>query len=535
MSPYYPRQEPSVPPGEPETSVATPGATETGGVGSSTLGTNTVTETAPPIDSISSTAELATSPETFTELPLETAVPSTDMTTAEFATSTHTTIILNSIEPTASSETTATPITTSKSTSSESSTTSFATVTTSINGRLTTYTSVIPTNLVESSSKQSDNSRRTGLIAGLTSGLLVFLCLFLGAIFAYRRHRRRRKAEADLAAEKKRRENRSLLDGEGFEDDTDDIYGLAMREHGVDPRLVTTPTSYVQERSGSPTLSILRSRAASDTGSIFREDVWPPPADDLVDPIVKTSSQVDLSRVVEDVMGPSHSHSRNDTDTTMASSNSLFVANGSSPPREPSLSSQYMDYGSSSVPSPRPASASCPSSYPSFTSAGTFASSSSLPQHGLTLAPLVPPPVLTTNITSSPTSLHRPTSPNALRSSSPESPSSSTSGSHLDSGGFSPLSRAPPSPTSPIKPQRLSNSVPKKVQSACKATESRCEDVVDEDTRYTITSKIWDFVKTTNAGLTSAGTPSSVTRPTHPPFDHSHGHYYLSFMAWTLR
>lgn len=52
----------------------------------------------------------------------------------------------------------------------------------------------------------------------------------------------------------------------------------------------------------SPHLATLR---ASESGSIFREDVWPPPgeASRFVDPILATSSQVNLGRIVEDVMG----------------------------------------------------------------------------------------------------------------------------------------------------------------------------------------------------------------------------------------
>ena len=48
-------------------------------------------------------------------------------------------------------------------------------------------------------------------------------------------------------------------------------------------------------------------RRAASSGSIFHEAVWPPPseANRFVDPLVDGSSQVDLSRVVRDVMGPS--------------------------------------------------------------------------------------------------------------------------------------------------------------------------------------------------------------------------------------
>ena len=53
----------------------------------------------------------------------------------------------------------------------------------------------------------------------------------------------------------------------------------------------------------SPHLATMR---ASESGSIFREDVWPPPGEGsrFVDPILSTSSQVNLGRIVDDVMGP---------------------------------------------------------------------------------------------------------------------------------------------------------------------------------------------------------------------------------------
>ncbi|KAF7795306.1 hypothetical protein EIP86_006461 [Pleurotus ostreatoroseus] len=55
--------------------------------------------------------------------------------------------------------------------------------------------------------------------------------------------------------------------------------------------------------SSSPHLLGLR---ASESGSIFREAVWPPPGDQsrLVDPLVAGSNAVDLGRIVGDVMGP---------------------------------------------------------------------------------------------------------------------------------------------------------------------------------------------------------------------------------------
>lgn len=50
---------------------------------------------------------------------------------------------------------------------------------------------------------------------------------------------------------------------------------------------------------------LMRARG-SETGSVFHEGVWPPPGEGavLVDPILRSSSQVDLGGIVESIMGP---------------------------------------------------------------------------------------------------------------------------------------------------------------------------------------------------------------------------------------
>jgi hypothetical protein len=49
----------------------------------------------------------------------------------------------------------------------------------------------------------------------------------------------------------------------------------------------------------------------SETGSMFHEGVWPPPGEGatIVDPILRSSSHVDLTGIVDSVMGPSREHS----------------------------------------------------------------------------------------------------------------------------------------------------------------------------------------------------------------------------------
>ncbi|PIL22949.1 hypothetical protein GSI_15645 [Ganoderma sinense ZZ0214-1] len=64
----------------------------------------------------------------------------------------------------------------------------------------------------------------------------------------------------------------------------------------------------------------------SESGSIFREAVWPPPSENstLVDPLRVAGSAVDLSRIVDDVMGP--------TTTTPTTSTAAASQRGAQPP-----------------------------------------------------------------------------------------------------------------------------------------------------------------------------------------------------------
>ncbi|KAF5326004.1 hypothetical protein D9611_000521 [Ephemerocybe angulata] len=328
------------------------------------------------------------------------STPTSELTAATVPVTTGTTTTTTSTPTSEVEKSTATPAPSETS----GSTVSYTIVTTTVNGTLTTL--AVPTTLAGTSSNLArDRHSRTALIAGLTSGLVVLLMLLLGAAFAYRRHRRRRHLETPAAAEETKvpKEQSGLLAGEGFDDDFDDADGgVIMRPHADNN----------PPRSQSPTMSILKTRA-SETGSIFREDVWPPPTDELVDPITRGSSRVDLGRVVDDVMGP-HDHSRQGTDNSVDSTIPLMASGSHS--RGPSLSSQYMDQASYSTPT-----LVRPDSYPSFTRAAGFASSSSLP-------PLIaPPPAMMTTITSSPVSIHRPSSPSNLFNSPshPASPSGS--------------------------------------------------------------------------------------------------------------
>jgi hypothetical protein len=150
----------------------------------------------------------------------------------------------------------------------------------------------LPTSLADSP-RTAPTTNRTAVIAGTTAAVVVFLFVILAAVFAYRKHRLRK----NLAIFGKKKEGRGLLDGEDFDDDVNLPNMASYRD-----REVSMGSSMSVPRSTSPTPSLLKSRTA-ETGSIFREEVWPPPG--FIDPISKNSSRVNLSKIVDDVMGPS--------------------------------------------------------------------------------------------------------------------------------------------------------------------------------------------------------------------------------------
>ncbi|KIM37768.1 hypothetical protein M413DRAFT_448282 [Hebeloma cylindrosporum] len=169
------------------------------------------------------------------------------------------------------------------------------TIITTVDGHATTFTSHLPTSLIDSPPKAS-TTNRTAVMAGTTTAVIVFLLIILAAVFACRKHRIRK----DLAAYNQRKEGRGLRDGEDFDDEVLPRNMVSYRDREVLGSAASMP------RPTSPTPSLLKSRTA-ETGSIFREELSSPPG--FIDPISNRSSQVDLSRIVDEVMGPSDSHS----------------------------------------------------------------------------------------------------------------------------------------------------------------------------------------------------------------------------------
>ena len=116
-----------------------------------------------------------------------------------------------------------------------------------------------------------------------------------------------------------------LLAGEDLDDDIPSrSYQSLTFPSGYDSPREVNSLSMRSLHSLTPSLQsprLLRSRG-SGTGSIFHEGVWPPPGEHsrLVDPLIQASSQVDLSTIVDDVMGPAKSDPRRQNSDSSANS-----------------------------------------------------------------------------------------------------------------------------------------------------------------------------------------------------------------------
>ncbi|EDR03109.1 uncharacterized protein LACBIDRAFT_295321 [Laccaria bicolor S238N-H82] len=268
-------------------------------------------------------------------------------------------------------------------------TTSSTTINTSQSGGTTIYASGLPTSLVSPPSRIAIT--HTAIIAGTVAGIIVFLLITFGAILTCQRRKRRKRRFIEEAAVR-RRESKGLLDGEGFDDDD----AAAMRAYRDG------------HRASSPTPSLIRSRA-SETGSIFREEVWPPPGEEsrFVDPIERRSSQVDLSRIVNDVMGPPVMVSTHDRDGTYNSVSSAHSNSSTAPLMGSSSRQGFSPYNTlrshpnSEIYSQALAS-DAPSSFPLSNSSTSLSSNSSRRGFAYTDPFQTQPPVTSTSTTSLP-------------------------------------------------------------------------------------------------------------------------------------
>jgi hypothetical protein len=197
---------------------------------------------------------------------------------------------------------------------------------------------LIPTTLPENNdSSSSSHTRTVGIAAGTAIGVVLFVTILLAFLFKHRGGKLKRLWFLDRI--RRNRQRRELLAGEDFDDDE---FDPGMRYHDYPPARASGTPSHMHSastasfqgpamgtpasppyasypdpfRSSVPRPSglghnpsyeprLFRARA-SESGSIFQEAVWPPPAESsrLVDPLLANSSQVRLSGIIDGVMGP---------------------------------------------------------------------------------------------------------------------------------------------------------------------------------------------------------------------------------------
>ncbi|KAF8525099.1 hypothetical protein BU17DRAFT_62823 [Hysterangium stoloniferum] len=151
-------------------------------------------------------------------------------------------------------------------------------IVTTIDGQATTIATVFPT-ILNSPASTTTTGSHTGVIAGAAIAGTLLILLLLTGIFVVRRRRVRRQAAFS---------HRSLPSPRSGLLADDDVFGPAEG-----------PSS--QQMYSVPPLMRIR---AAETGSLFHEGVWPPPGERsrLEDPIL-TGSNVDLTSIVDSVMG----------------------------------------------------------------------------------------------------------------------------------------------------------------------------------------------------------------------------------------
>jgi hypothetical protein len=136
-----------------------------------------------------------------------------------------------------------------------------------------------------------NDGERTAAIAGSAVGAVIILVALLGLIFFVRRTRQVRQRR--LAEEQaKQRPPRHLL-----EDEADD-FNFASR--GGPPTMAQHWDSTSIKSGGSSSAPRLLRARGSRTGSLFQEDVWPPPNEVMEDPLLTSQ---DLGSSISLAMG----------------------------------------------------------------------------------------------------------------------------------------------------------------------------------------------------------------------------------------
>ncbi|KAH7908563.1 hypothetical protein BJ138DRAFT_1103407 [Hygrophoropsis aurantiaca] len=179
-------------------------------------------------------------------------------------------------------------------------TSSYVTV---VSGTTITTNTAVPT--LRTSPENADASNnRTAIIAGSIAGGAALLLLALSVAFYRRRKRFKYLGFLDAidSRRKQRRARANLLAGEDL--DNHHLQIPRYRDYETPWDDAQSPQSWVAGRESPPMIHRAR---GSESGSVFREDVWPPPTEGrrAADPLLAAAGSIDLSRIVDDVMGPS--------------------------------------------------------------------------------------------------------------------------------------------------------------------------------------------------------------------------------------
>ena len=233
------------------------------------------------------------------------------------------------------------------------------------------FTSLIPTTLSAPAASPMSPATRRAIITGSAIGGSVFVVIIIALFLFCKRSSKLRLNYKKLRVFGHRKQRTMLLDDEDMDEDLADVPGMQRlsarySDNPYPPSLGSRPSSRaVSMGPAFPMVSVPDSTSphvlglrASESGSIFREGVWPPPGEGsrFIDPLVSGSNSIDLGRIVGDVMGPSGSalpsssqssfqpsiavargqgtgaHSRQTSSTRLLSSTSFPYASGGAEP-----------------------------------------------------------------------------------------------------------------------------------------------------------------------------------------------------------
>ncbi|KAJ6452801.1 hypothetical protein C8R45DRAFT_638500 [Mycena sanguinolenta] len=173
----------------------------------------------------------------------------------------------------------------------------------------------IPTTL--SNEPSSSSARHMPQVAAITGGAIALIFIVFAAIFFRMRTKQREQELTDTLAREQRTGKGAggvgMLDGEGFDSMRGrhppqiDYRGSQVEFHlNLSPEIERTAQEYNGRgpipRHNTQTPFLFPPRT-SDSGSAFREEVWPPPRQEsvFVDPLFYAPD--DLARIVTDIMG----------------------------------------------------------------------------------------------------------------------------------------------------------------------------------------------------------------------------------------